>query len=111
MLEIVNEVIMKISSDTRSMLWRKKCAEVVLQEEKMVKGKELDMLEALGLTENEIYKLVGCEQGDEIDVKRVMGRVKEMMYIVVEKNEVMYIVDVACLRINKHSMDHPTFAK
>ena len=34
-------------------------------------------MEALDPSKNEIYKFLGCEQGDKIDVKRVMERVKK----------------------------------
>ena len=34
-------------------------------------------MRALDSNENEIYKFLGCEQGDKIDVKRVIERVKK----------------------------------
>ena len=34
-------------------------------------------MEALYPSKNEIYKFLGCEQGDKIDIKRVMERVKK----------------------------------
>mgnify|MGYP001801926900 CR=1 FL=1 len=36
-----------------------------------------EKLEALDPEKNEIYKFLGCEQADKIDVKRVMERVKK----------------------------------
>ena len=47
----------------------------------MVKGEELtvleDKMEALDPDKNKIYKFLGCEQADKIDIKRVMERVKK----------------------------------
>ena len=47
----------------------------------MIKGEGLAVLEekmdALDPNKNEIYKFLGCEQADKIDVKRVMERVKK----------------------------------
>ena len=80
-LEIVNEIIVKVSSDTEACYGVEKCAEVVFKDGKMIKGMGLDILQekmrALDPNENEIYKFLGCEQGDKIDVKRVMERVKK----------------------------------
>jgi uncharacterized protein (DUF302 family) len=46
-----------------------------------VKGEGLAIFEermkALDTEQNEVYKFLGCEQGDKIDVKRVMQRVKK----------------------------------
>ena len=47
----------------------------------MINGEGLAVLEekinALDPNKNEIYKFLGCEQADKIDVKRVMERVKK----------------------------------
>ena len=47
----------------------------------MIKGEGLAVLEekmdALDSNKNEIYKFLGCEQADKIEVKRVMERVKK----------------------------------
>ena len=47
----------------------------------MINGEGLAVLEekinALGPNKNEIYKFLGCEQADKIDVRRVMERVKK----------------------------------
>ena len=59
----------------------KKCEEIVFRKGKMIKGEGLAVLEenmdALDPNKNEIYKFLGCEQADKIDVKRVMERVKK----------------------------------
>ena len=72
---------MKISSDTGACYDVKKCGEVVFKDGKMIKGMGLDILQenmrALDPNENEIYKFLGCQQGDKIDLKRVMERVKK----------------------------------
>ena len=80
-LEIVNEMIVKASMDTGACYGVKKCAEVIFKNGKMVKGEGLAVLEermkALDPEQNEVYKFLGCEQGNNIDVKRVMQRVKK----------------------------------
>ncbi|CAB4015300.1 Hypothetical predicted protein [Paramuricea clavata] len=49
----------------------------------MMKGEGLaifyfeERMKALDPEQNEVYKFLGCEQGDKIDVKRVMQRVKK----------------------------------
>ena len=47
----------------------------------MINGEGLAVLEekinALDPNKNEIYKFLGCEQADKIDVKRVMERVQK----------------------------------
>ena len=67
--------------DTGACYGVKKCAEIVFRKGKMVKGEGLSVLEekmdALDPNKNEIYKFLGCEQADKIDVKRVMERVKK----------------------------------
>ena len=72
---------MKLSSDTGACYGVTKCAEVVFKNGNMIKGMGLDILRertrALGPNENEIYKFLGCEQGDKLDFKRVMEIVKK----------------------------------
>ena len=67
--------------DTGACYGVKKCAEIVFKNGKMVKGDGLAVLEermkALDPEQNEVYKFLGCEQGDKIDVRRVMQRVKK----------------------------------
>ena len=59
----------------------KKCAEIIFRKGKMIKGEGLAVLgekmDALDSNKNEIYKFLGYEQADKIDVKRVMERVKK----------------------------------
>ena len=79
-LQIVNEMIVKASMDTGACYGVKKCAEIVFRKGKMVKSEGLQVLEekmnTLDPDKNEIYKFLGCKQGDGIDVKCVMERVK-----------------------------------
>ena len=79
-LQIVNEMIVKASMDTGACYGVKKCAEIVFRKGKMVKSEGLQVLEkkmnALDPDKNEMYKFLGCEQGDGIDVKD-KGRGKE----------------------------------
>ena len=62
-LEIVNEIIVKISSDIGAYFRVKKCAEVVFKEGKMSKGEGLDILqekmEVLDPIEHKIYNFLG----------------------------------------------------
>ena len=70
---------MKASMDTEACYGVKKCAKVVFKDEKLVEGEGLRVLEesmkALDPEKKEVYKFLGCEQGDKIDVKRLMERV------------------------------------
>ena len=79
-LEVANETIVKASMDTGACYGVKKCAEIVFKNGKMVKGDGLavpeERMKALDPEQNEVYTFLGCEQGDKIDVRRVMQRVK-----------------------------------
>ena len=74
-------MIVKASMDTGACYGVKKCTEIVLINGKMTKGEGLavleDEMEALDPGKNEFYKFLGCEQGEKMDVKRVMERVKK----------------------------------
>ena len=74
-------MIVKASMDAGACYGVKKCAEVIFKNGKLVKGERLVVLEermkALDLEQNEVYKFLGCEQGNKIDVKKVMQRVKK----------------------------------
>ena len=80
-LDIANETIVKTSMDTGACYGVKKCAEIVFRKGKMVKGEGLPVLEekmkALDTEKNDIYKFLGCEQSNDIDVKKVLERVKK----------------------------------
>ena len=79
-LVIANETIVKTSMDKGVCYGVKKCAEIVFRKGKMVKGEGLPVLEekikALDPEKNEVYKFLGCEQSNDIDVKKVLERVK-----------------------------------
>ena len=79
-LKNVNEMIVQASHDTGACYGVSKCAEIVFERGKMVKGEGLQMLEERMTTmspdENEIYKFLGIEQADGIKTKRVFERVK-----------------------------------
>ena len=68
-LEVVIEIIVKASMGYGV----KKCAEIVLRKGKMIKGERLavfkEKMDALDPNKNEIYKFIGCEKADKIDVK------------------------------------------
>ena len=80
-LKIVNDLILKASMDIGECYGVKKCAKMVFGRGKMIKGEGLTVseqkMEALDPEKNEIYKFLGCEQADKIDVKRVMEKVKK----------------------------------
>ena len=80
-LEIANETIVKASMDTEVCYEVKKCTEIVFRKGKMVKGEGLPVLEekmkALNPEKNDVCKFLGCEESDDIDVKKVMERVKK----------------------------------
>ena len=75
-LEIANETIVQASLDTGACYGVKKCAEIVFKRGKMIKGEGLSVLEekmkALDLEQREIYKFLGCEQAEKIDMERVI---------------------------------------
>ena len=70
-------MIVKASIDTGACYGVKKCAEIVFRKSKMIKGGGLVVLEENMDVLTQIYKFLGCEQADKIDVKRVTERVKK----------------------------------
>ena len=79
-LKDVNEIIVQASHDTGACYGVTKCAEIVFEYGKMVRGEGLQVLEehmeSMDRDENEIYKFLGIEQADGIKTKRVHERVK-----------------------------------
>ena len=79
-LEVVNEMNVKPSMDTGTCFGVKKCAEIVFRKGKMTKSKGLAVLEekmdAVDPKKNKIYKFLGCQQADKIDVK-IYGKSRE----------------------------------
>ena len=80
-LKDVNEMIVQASNDTGACYGVAKCAEVVFERGKMVKGEGLQVLnermKTIDPDENEIYKFIGVEQADGIKKKEVYNGVKE----------------------------------
>ena len=80
-LKDVNEMIVQASNDTGACYGVAKCAEVVFERGKMVKGEGLQVLNERMRTidpdKNEIYKFLGVKQADGIKKKEVYNRVKE----------------------------------
>ena len=78
-LEVANGIIVEASHDTGACYGVKKCAEVVYKRGKMIKGEGLAILEetmkSLDPNQNEVYKFLGCEQGEEIDINQVIKRI------------------------------------
>ena len=97
-LKDVNEIIVQASYDTGACYGVAKCAEIVLERGKMVRGEGLQMLkermESMDPDENEICKFLRVEQSDGIKTKRVYERVKHevtkrvKMLINTELNEI-----------------------
>ena len=79
-LKDVNEIIVQTSHDTGACYGVTKCAEIVFERGKMVRGEGLQVLEehmdSMDPDKNEIYKFLGIEQADGIKTKRVYERVK-----------------------------------
>jgi len=82
-LKAVNKMIVRASLDTGACYGVKKCAEIVFNRGKMVKGEGLEVLnermKTLDPEQNECYKFLGCEQAEGIDTDIVFGRVKDEM--------------------------------
>ena len=80
MLRNVNEMIVQASHDTGACYGVSKCAEIVFERGKMVKGEGLQVLEermkTMNPDDNESYKFLGVEQADGIITKKVFERVK-----------------------------------
>ena len=80
-LKIVNETIVQASHNTGACYGVSKCAEIIFQNGKMVRGEGLQVLEermkTMNPDENEIYKFLGIEQADGIKTKAVYERVKD----------------------------------
>eukprot|EP00112_Aurelia_sp_Birch-Aquarium-sp1_P016078 Seg361.8 transcript_id=Seg361.8/GoldUCD/mRNA.D3Y31 product="hypothetical protein" protein_id=Seg361.8/GoldUCD/D3Y31 len=81
LLKEINEVIVQASLDTGACYGVSKCAEIVFERGKMVKGEGLQVLqermETLDPDQEEIYKFLGVEQADGIKTKKMYERVKE----------------------------------
>ena len=77
----VNEMIVQASNDTGACYRVAKCAEIIFERGKMVKGEGLQVLnermKIIDPGENEIYKFLGVGQADGIKKKEVYNIVKE----------------------------------
>ena len=80
-LKDINEMIVQASNDTGACYGAVRCAEVVFETGKMVKGEGLQVLNermnTIGPDENEIYKFLRVEQAGGIKKKEVYNRIKE----------------------------------
>ena len=64
-LEVVNEMIVQASHDTGACYGASKCAKIVFERGKMIKGEGLsDRMKTIDLDDNEMYKFLGVEQSD-----------------------------------------------
>ena len=79
-LKDVNEIIVQTSHDTGACYGVTKCAEIVFERGKMVRGEGLQVLEermdSMDPDKNKIYKFLGIEQADGIKTKGVYEQVK-----------------------------------
>ena len=79
-LRDINEVIVQASHDTGACYGVSKCAKIVFERSKMVRGEGLEVLKErmkmMDSDENEIYKFLEIEQADGIKTKKVFERVK-----------------------------------
>ena len=83
LLKEINEVIVQVSLDTGACYGVSKCAEIVFEHGKIVKGEGLQVLQkrmkTLNPDQEEMYKFLGVKQADGIRTKQVCERVKEEM--------------------------------
>ena len=81
LLKEINEIIVQASFDTGACYGVSKCAEIVFERGKMIKGEGLQVLQermkALDPTQDEMYRFLGVEQSNGIKAKNVYKRVKE----------------------------------
>ena len=81
LLKEINEVIVQASLDTGACYGVSKCAGIVFERGKMVKGEGLQVLQermkTLDPDKEEMYKFLGVEPADGIKTKKVYERVKE----------------------------------
>ena len=77
----MNEIIVQASHDTGACYGVAKCAEIVFERGKMVRGEGLQVLEermsSMEPDENEVHKFLGIEQDDGIKTRKVFERVKD----------------------------------
>ena len=80
-LKDVNETIVLASHDTGACYGVAKCAEIIFEKGKMVKGEGLQVLQermkSMDPDQKEIYKFLGVEQADGIKTKKIYSRVKD----------------------------------
>ena len=80
-LKDVNKTIVEASDDTEACYGVTKCAEIIFERKKMVKGEGLQVLQekikTMDSDQKEIYKFLGVEQADGIKTKEVYNRLKE----------------------------------
>ena len=80
-LRDADEMIVQASHDTGTCYGVEKCAEIVFEHGKMVRGEGLQVLhermKTMDLDQTEIYKFLGVEQADGIEAKEVYARVKK----------------------------------
>ena len=89
----------------------------------MIKGEGLSVIEekmkALDLEQREIYKFLGCEQAEKIDMERVMARVKveteKRTNVLVQQdlydNNVIKAINRTVIPVTGYVMNVSTFAK
>ena len=80
-LKDVNKTIVQAIHDTGGCYGVAKCAEIIFEKGKTVKGEGLQVLQESIKTmdphQKEIYKFLGVEQADGVKTKEIYNRVKE----------------------------------
>ena len=81
LLKEINEIIIQASFDAGACYGVSKCAEIMFEHGKMIKGEGLQVLqermEALDPTHDEMYRFLGVEQSNGMKTKNIYKRVKE----------------------------------
>ena len=82
-LQLVNDTIVQASLDTGACYGVKKCAEAVFKRGRMIHGEGLaigeDEMKALNPQREEIYKFLGCEQGEGTEIEVVRERLRNVV--------------------------------
>ena len=119
----MNKIISQASHDTGACYRVSKCAEIVFEHEKMVRGEGPTVLdermETMNPDGNEIYKFFGIEQADGIKSKVILECVKNkvekrvMMLVITELDDTNLdsAINVKVIPVAAYSMNVCKFTK
>ena len=115
------EIIVQASHDTGACYGVSKCAEIVFERGKVVKGERLPVLnermETMDPDENEIYKFLGIEQADGIKTKVVFERrevgkrVKMLVNTELNDSNLISAINVKVIPVAAYAMNGCKFSK